>query len=104
MVITPRHRGPASVSARLDDFLRLELIELFAAHPQQIAEHFARMLPEDRWRQLIFDRRFRESHRARDRRAGHARWVRNFDFQSAVLHLRILEYLPVIIDRTARNV
>src|SRR5947207_5861532 len=62
------------------------------------------MLPEDRWRQLVLDGRFRESHRARDRRRGHARLVRNFDFQSAVLYLRIFEYLPVIVDRTARNV
>src|SRR6266702_5217217 len=105
---TPARAAPAAAGIRivsdhhlLDYFFRREPIEFFAAHPEQVAEHFARVLPQERRRQLVIDRRFRESHRAGDRRAGHARRVRDFDFQSAVPHLRVFEYFLVVVDRAA---
>src|SRR6266571_1209104 len=102
-VLFCRHCGPGAC-CRLNYFQRRELIELLPAHPEQIAEYFAGMLSEEWRRQLVFNRRFGKPYRARDRGAGDARRMRNLDFQSAVSHLRILEYFLVVVDRSAGDV
>src|SRR5437899_298386 len=102
-VLFCRHYGPGAF-CWLNYFQRRELIELLPAHPEQIAEYFVGMLSEE-WRgQHVFDWRFGKSHRARDGRAGHACGMRDFNFQPAVLHLGILEYFLVVVDRTTGHV
>src|SRR6266480_1649215 len=99
-VLFCRYCGPGAF-CWLNYFQRRELIELLPAHPEQIAEYFAGMLSEEWWGQLVFNRRFRKSHRAGDGRAGDAGRMWNLDFQSAVPHLGILEHFLVVVDRSA---
>src|SRR5881296_548570 len=97
--------GAATFRAALsDNFLGGKPVEFAVAEPQKGAQHLARMLAEPWRRDRIFDGRFRKSHRAGDSGQRPRERVRHFDLQPTVLHLRILEDLAVVVDRTAGHV
>src|SRR5258706_2506575 len=96
--------APIFCAGLSDNFLRREPVELAVVESQERAQHFTRMLAEERRGQLVFDGRFGKSHRAGDRGAGHAGRVRDLHFQSAVPYLGIVEHFLVGVDRSAGHV
>src|SRR5258706_13759193 len=84
-----------------DNPQRRELIELLSAQSEQIAEDFARILPEERRGQLVFDGGFGKTHWTPGGRAGGAVRGGKFDFFAPVPHLRGLEYFLLFVVRPA---